>query len=132
MSRQIPWKNVRREILRSSNWIVHLDKDDLNTFEGGDDDCILTLESSTSDLSEKRFALLSDMIEQKIADRNLDSITKIILFVQFPLSSPIMITEMNKINQLIDYLIPEGKDCEIKWGLSPREDDVTRIVCAMR
>lgn len=131
MNRQITWKDARRYILGSANWIVHLDEDDLNTFEGQDGN-ILVLESSTKDSSEKRFSILSKMIAECVADKNLTHINKIIIFIQFPISNPITMNEMSAANQLVDALIPEGNDCEVKWGLSPQEDDALRIVCAMK
>ena len=132
MNRQITWKEAKSEILDSSDWIVHLDENDLNTFEGQDVAPILVLESSTCDSSEKRFSMPSQIIAKSVSGRNLGSITKIIIFIQFPISNPITMNEMGAANRLVDAIIPDGRDCEVKWGLSPREDYVSRIVCAIR
>ena len=123
---------MKREILESSNWIVHLDADDLNTFESPNDENIIVQESSTRDSSEKRFSILLHKIAEKIVDKSIDSIDKVIIFIQFPISNPITMNEMSSVHQFVDLLVPEGKDCEIKWGLSPREDDVFRIICAIK
>lgn len=132
MNRQITWKEAKNEILGSSKWIVTLDENDMNTFEAQDDDLIQVLESTTRDSSEERFSILSQIIDSKVSAGTFESITKIIIFIQFPISNPITMEEMGAVNLLVDKLIQVGRDCEVKWGLSPREDDITRIVCAIR
>lgn len=52
-----------------------------------------------------------------------------LVFVQFPISLPIMMAEMNSVSEMINYITVDDI-IEIKWGLSPREDKVSRIVCA--
>lgn len=132
MNKLVFWKDVKRDILGSSNWVVHLDKEDLNNFEDSDNTPIMVLESSTIDSSDKRFSILSKRLSEIVAENNPESFSNMIIFIQFPISNPITMTEMGDVNRLVDKIIPDGKDCEIRWGLSPREDNELRIVCAMK
>lgn len=127
------WEKTKEEILKSPTWIVNLDERDFCEFDEGNDDNITVIDVSTADVTESRFNILSKQIRNNIIDIHLNcSSVKLIMFIQFPLSAPVMMSEMNNINQLTDDIIPKSAECEIKWGLSPREDNVTRIVCAIK
>lgn len=126
------WQKLKGEILNSPKWLVSLDKNDIETITGGNDNNINVLEASTMCSSDERFNILVAVILNQYNTTNLMGCNplKMLVFVQFPISFPIMMAEMNSINKLIDNIIGENMNCEIKWGLSPREDKISRIVCA--
>lgn len=127
------WEKTKEEILKSPTWIVNLDEQDFCDFDEGNADNITVIDVSIADVTESRFSILSKQIRNNLMDIHLScSSVKLIMFIQFPLSAPVMMSEMNNINQLTDDIIPKSAECEIKWGLSPREDNVTRIVCAIK
>lgn len=126
------WQQIKDEILKSPKWLVNIDGNDIESFATGNDSNIIVLEASTVDSSDERFnVLITDILNQynTINLIRCNSL-KMLMFVQFPISFPIMMAEMNSINKLIDNIIGENMNCEIKWGLSPREDKISRIVCA--
>ena len=43
-----------------------------------------------------------------------------------------MMSEMTYIQEMLEKSSHDDVECEIKWELSPREDDVSRIVCALK
>lgn len=104
---------------------------DIVTLTSGNDNNINVLEASTMCSSDERFNILVADILNQYNTTNLMGCNplKMLVFVQFPISLPIMMAEMNSINKLIDNIIGENMNCEIKWGLSPREDKISRIVC---
>lgn len=119
--------------MTSPRWIVSLDEDDLKTFQG-DDDCTITiLEAETEDITEQRLhILLGDFAKQYEALKEpCSNSIKVLIHIQFPISSPLLMSEMSVINDMADLLIPKGLDCEVKWGLSPREDNLCKITCAI-
>lgn len=128
------WKTLREEILTAPNWIVNLDVNDIDMIADADDNSVVVVEAIVEGMTENRFAKMSKILLDQLSLANVTSQSSIsmIMFIQFPLSSPIMMTEMNFVNELLDRMIPKDLDCEIKWGLSPREDDISRIVCAIK
>ena len=54
------------------------------------------------------------------------------MYIQFPLHAPIMMSEMSSIKELIDKSFINNSECEIKWGVSPREDNISRIVLSFK
>ena len=54
------------------------------------------------------------------------------MYIQFPLNAPIMMSEMSSIHELIDKSFINNSECEIKWGVSPREDNISRIVLSFK
>lgn len=126
------WQKLKGEILNSPKWLVSLDSNDVETIAEGGDCNLIVLEAYTEEHSDDRFCLLKTDISYRFKALNLEKckILRLLIFVQFPISFPIMMTEMNSINKLIDNIIGENMNCEIKWGLSPREDSISRIVCA--
>lgn len=125
------WQKIKGEILNSPKWLVSLDINDIVTLTSGNDNNINVLEASTMCSSDERFNILVADILNQYNTTNLMGCNplKMLVFVQFPISFPIMMAEMNSINKLIDNIIGENMNCEIKWGLSPREDKISRIVC---
>lgn len=125
------WQKIKDEILNSPKWLVSLDINDIVTLTSGNDNNINVLEASTMCSSDERFNILVADILNQYNTTNLMGCNplKMLVFVQFPISFPIMMAEMNSINKLIDNIIGENMNCEIKWGLSPREDKISRIVC---
>ena len=128
------WKTLREEILTAPNWIVNLDANDVDTVADADDDTVVVVEAIEENVTENRFQTLSkSLLEQlSLVDFTSQSSIAMLIFLQFPLSSPIKITEMNYVNELMDNIIPKDMDCEIRWGMSPREDTISRIVCAIK
>lgn len=126
------WQKIKGEILNSPKWLVSLDINDIVTLTSGNDNNTNVLEASTMCSSDERFNILVADILNQYNTTNLMGCNplKMLVFVQFPISFPIMMAEMNSINKLIDNIIGENMNCEIKWGLSPREDKISRIVCA--
>lgn len=126
------WQKIKGEILNSPKWLVSLDINDIVTLTSGNDNNINVLEASTMCSSDERFNILVADILNQYNTTNLMGCNplKMLIFVQFPISFPIMMAEMNSINKLVDSIVGDNADCEIKWGLSPREDKISRIVCA--
>ena len=126
------WQKIKGEILNSPKWLVSLDSNDVETIAEGGDCNLIVLEANTEEYSDDRFCLLKTDISNRFKALNLEKckILRLLIFVQFPISFPIMMAEMNSINELIDDIASDEMDCEIKWGLSPREDNISRIVCA--
>ena len=132
VSMWLTWERLKVEILNSPNWLISLDQNDIKEMES-DNSEVSVFEATTENASENRFNELSNRIANECIKACLPQAerTRILMFIQFPLSAPIMMSEMTAINKLIDKLFPDGKDCSVKWGLSPREDNISRIVCAI-
>jgi len=128
------WKKLREDILCAPSWIVNLDANDVDTITNADDDSVVVVEAIEEDVTENRFQTMSKSLLDQLYLIDFASQSRIamLIFLQFPLSAPIMMTEMSYINELMDNMIPKDIDCEIKWGMSPREDKVSRIVCAIK
>lgn len=127
------WKQIKKKIINAPHWIINLDEYDCRTFEGDGSSCIKVIEAVTREDSEVRFDRLVKEIEVGTKQfihtgmRNL----KILVFLRFPISMPILMTELSRINDLIEQQISQSFDYEIKYGLSPREDELTRIILCM-
>lgn len=127
------FEQFKEEVLTSPRWIVSLDENDLKAFQG-DDDCIITiLEAKTEDTTEQRLHTLLERIAEQykaLKESHINSV-KVLIHIQFPISAPLMMSEMSVINEMVDMILPSGTDCEVKWGLSPREDNLCKITCAI-
>ena len=125
------WQKIKDEILNSPKWLVSLDINDIVTLTSGNDNNINVLEASTMCSSDERFNILVADILNQYNTTNLMGCNplKMLVFVQFPISFPIMMAEMNSVSEMINYITVDNI-IEIKWGLSPREDKISRIVCA--
>lgn len=127
------FEQFKEEVLTSPRWIVSLDENDLKVFQG-DDDCIITiLEAKTEDATEQRLHTLLERIAEQykaLKESHINSV-KVLIHIQFPISAPLMMSEMSVINEMVDMILPSGTDCEVKWGLSPREDNLCKITCAI-
>lgn len=124
------WQQIKNEILKSPKWLVSIDGNDIESFATGNDSNIIVLEASTVDSSDERFnVLITDILNQynTINLIRYNSL-KMLMFVQFPISFPIMMVEMNSINEMTNYITVDDIS-EITWGLSPREDNKSRIIC---
>ena len=127
------FEQFKEEVMTSPRWIVSLDENDLKAFQG-DDDCIITiLEAKTEDATEQRLHTLLERIAEQykaLKESHINSV-KVLIHIQFPISVPLMMSEMSAINEMVDMILPSGTDCEVKWGLSPREDNLCKITCAI-
>ena len=127
------FEQFKEEVLTSPRWIVSLDENDLKAFQG-DDDCIITiLEAKTEDATEQRLHTRLERIAEQykaLKESHINSV-KVLIHIQFPISAPLMMSEMSVINEMVDMILPSGTDCEVKWGLSPREDNLCKITCAI-
>ena len=118
------FEQFKEEVLTLPRWIVSLDKDDLKAFQGDDDCAITILEAETEDATEQRLHILLGNIakQYKALEEPRTNSVKVLIHIQFPISAPLM---------MVDMIIPTGMDCEVKWGLSPREDNLYKITCAI-
>ena len=132
MSMWLTWERLKEEILNSPNWLINLDENDVRKMES-DNSEVSVFEATTEDASENRFNELSNRIAEECIKACLPQAERprMLMFIQFPLSAPIKMIEMAAIEELIDRLFPDDKDYSVKWGLSPREDKISRIVCAI-
>lgn len=133
VSMMTTWDSLKMDIINSPRWIVNIDMYDLKAFEGDNADNIIVIDFETSDMSENRFMYLTNSVIGQIKGMGgiMPMATKAMVYIQFPLSSPLMMEELSAIHNLVEEIIPSESDCEIMWGMSPREDDVSRIVCAI-
>ena len=127
------FEQFKEEVLTLPRWIVSLDKDDLKAFQGDDDCAITILEAETEDATEQRLHILLGNIakQYKALEEPRTNSVKVLIHIQFPISAPLMMSEMSAINEMVDMIIPTGMDCEVKWGLSPKEDNLYKITCAI-
>ncbi len=127
------FEQFKEEVLSSPRWIVSLDENDLKTFHGDGDRSTTILKATTKDATEQRLQILFDDIAEqyKALEAPRSGNTKALIYILFPISSPFLMSEMSIINDMVDLLIPKGLDCEVKWGLSPREDNLCKITCAI-
>ena len=127
------FEQFKEEVLTLPRWIVSLDKDDLKAFQGDDDCAITILEAETEDATEQRLHILLGNIakQYKALEEPRTNSVKVLIHIQLPISAPLMMSEMSAINEMVDMIIPTGMDCEVKWGLSPREDNLYKITCAI-
>lgn len=123
----------KAKILTSPHWIVSLDENDIRSFQGNDDGQIIILESSTENSTDQRLQILFDCIAEqyKVLSLPCCKCIRLLIHIQFPISVPLMMSEMNIINDMVDMIIPPDIDCEVKWGLAPREDGMCKITCAI-
>ena len=110
------FEQFKEEVLTSPRWIVSLDENDLKAFQG-DDDCIITiLEAKTEDATEQRLHTLLERIAEQykaLKESHINSV-KVLIHIQFPISAPLMMSEMSVINEMVDMILPLGTDCEVK------------------
>lgn len=127
------FEQFKEEVITSPRWIVSLDENDLKAFQG-DDDCTITiLEAETEDATEQRLRILFDDIAKQFNAQEYPcgNSVKVLIHIQFPITAPLMMSDISVISYMVDLLIPKGLDCEVKWGLSPREDNLCKITCAI-
>lgn len=130
----LSWSQLKAEILSTKNWLIKLDENDLKTIEGNEAICMQVFEATTVSKEATRLKDLSNSILVQIknsVEPNMSSIT-LLMMVQFPEHAVATIEEMNYINDLVEEILQSCSECEIKWGTSSREDNITRIVCAVR
>lgn len=125
------WSSVKEEILNSRSWVIHLDEGDIDAFEDGGIECISVFEAITEDTSENRFKYLGEQISESFPPTLIGNYSKLLMYIQYPASSPIMMSELDFIQRMMNILLAEKDDCEIKWGLLPREGSVFRVVCSI-
>ena len=127
------FEQFKEEVTTLPRWIVSLDENDLKDFQGDNDGTITILEAATEDATQQRLSiLLEDITEQYNAlEYPCGNSVKELIHIQFPISVPLMMSEMSAINEMVDLILPSGMDCEVKWGLSPREDNLCKIACAI-
>lgn len=128
----LSWSRLKEEILNSPNWLVRLDENDVKVFEDGGVETIRLFEAITEDMTENRFIMLGKEIIQSVYPDAIGNTCKVLIYIQFPISFPIMMAEMSSIPNMIEKLIPNETECEIKWGMSPREDNLSRIVLSIK
>lgn len=94
---------------------------------------IVILRTSTDDSTERRLHILFDDIAEqyKALKPCANSVKGLLIHISFPISSPLLMSEMSIINEMVGMVIPSGLDCEVKWELSPREDCLCKITCAI-
>ena len=131
-SEWLNWEHVKEEILNYPRWIIHLDENDVKSFEAESPENVDVLEAITEDNSENRFNILWNQIFESLLFNTEHQYNKILMYIQFPLNAPIMMSEMSSIQELIDKSFINNSECEIKWGLSPREDNISRIVLSFK
>lgn len=131
-SEWLDWEHVKEEILNYPRWIIHLDENDVKSFEAESPENVDVLEAITEDNSENRFNILWNKIFESLLFNTEHQYNKILMYIQFPLNAPIMMSEMSSIQELIDKSFINNSECEIKWGLSPREDNISRIVLSFK
>ncbi len=127
------FEQFKEEVMTSPRWIVSLDENDLKDFQGDGDGIITILETATEDATEQRLRILfGDIAKQYNArEEPCDNSVKVLIHIQFPISVPLMLSEMSAINEIVDLILPSGMDCEVKWGLPPREDNLCKIAFAI-
>lgn len=123
------WEKLKSEILDSPRWYVNLDMYDLKSFEGDNAEDIIVIESETTDMSENRLNAITESLIDQFKDVNIPA--KAMIYIQFPKSSPLIMEELSAVHNLVEEIIPANSDCQVMWGMCPREDDVSRVVCAI-
>lgn len=130
-SEWLNWERFKEEILGSCRWIVSVDQYDLKSFEGESPKDIKIIETSTSNMSDDRFdCLVHSLQERKIIINH--AVAKLLVFIQFPISAPVTMEEMRKVNELVELFDFSSDDCDVMWTMSPRDDNITRIACAIK
>ena len=130
-SEWLNWERFKEEILSSCRWIVSIDQYDLESFEGKTSTDIKIIETTTSYMSDDRFDCLIDSLQERKIIIN-HAVTKLLVFIQFPISAPVTMEEMRKVNELVELFNFSSDDCNVMWTMSPRDDNITRIACAIK
>ena len=130
-SEWLNWERFKEEILSSCRWIVSIDQYDLVSFEGKTSTDIKIIETTTSYMSDDRFDCLIDSLQERKIIIN-HAVTKLLVFIQFPISAPVTMEEMRKVNELVELFNFSSDDCYVMWTMSPRDDNITRIACAIK
>ena len=126
------FEQFKEEVMTSPRWIVSLDENDLKTFQGDNQSSIVILQAATEDITQHLHSLFDDIAEQYEAlEISCGNSTRVLIHIQFPITAPLMMSDISVISYMVDLLIPKGLDCEVKWGLSPREDNLCKITCAI-
>ena len=127
------FEQFKEEVMTLPRWIVSLDENYLKAFQGDGNSTIMILEAETGGATKQRLNILLDCIAEqyKALEKSCGGNVKVLIHIQFPISAPLMMSEMSAINEMVDMIIPSGTDCEVKWGLSPREDNLCKITCAI-
>ena len=130
-SEWLNWERLKEEILGSSRWIVSIDQYDLVSFEGENSKDIKIIETATTNTSDDRFDCLVHSLQERMIIIN-HAVKKLFVFIQFPLSVPVTMEEMRKVNKLVEFFVYGSEDCEVMWTMSPSDDNITRITCAIK
>lgn len=127
------WSHFKEEIA-NSNMSIQFNKKELEIFEKSDDSNITIIEASISETAHNRFQKLADMLSLQISKAQLyESLNiRMLIFVQIPFKAGITYDELKNRDKLVNTTIPANVTCEVQWGLAPREDDTTKIICAIR
>jgi len=129
VSMMTTWDKLKEEILNAPRWYVNIDMYDLKSFEGDGAEGIIVIEAETTDRSENRLNAITESLIAQIKGFNVPQ--KAMIYIQFPKSSPLIMEELNAVHNLVEETIPTNSDCQIMWGMSLREDDLSRVVCAI-
>ena len=132
-SEWLNWERIKEEILNTNNWLINLDRTDIEYFEEDNPECIKVVEASTCDTSEDRFERLIDSLKSKICELT-PCTNKMLVIIQAPVSAPITMCEIESGKKLLE-LYPnkdDYKDIIIWWGVTTRNDTTTRILCAIQ
>jgi len=123
------WGKLKEEILNSPRWYMNIDMYDLKSFEGDNAEDIIVIESETTDTSENRLKAITESLIGQNKDVYMPA--KAMIYIQFPKSSPLTMEELSAVHNLVEVMFPANSDCQMMWGMCPREDDVSRVICAI-
>ncbi|EFZ36589.1 hypothetical protein HMPREF0663_11502 [Hoylesella oralis ATCC 33269] len=130
----LTWAQFKEEILHSQNMMISLDSNDIQVFEEKGESAISVIEASSDDCSDKRFKIIGETLLEQYPKliRKEQASELILMSIQYPASAPIGMEEMMYIQELIGTITSSSRDCQIKWGMGAREDNISRIVVAAR
>lgn len=129
---QLTGDAIKQEILKTSSWIISLNKNDIKILDKNSHRAFF-FEVVTGKTTAQNIKQLIDNIRGNSRNVNWDNClsVKLLIHLQLPRIAPTTMEAMTKIRKFANILIPSTISCEVQWGLSLREDNICRAVCAV-
>lgn len=129
---QLTGDAIKQEVLKTSSWIISLNRDDIKILNPSRHRAIF-FEVVTGKTTAPDIKQLIDNIRGNSRNVNQDNClsVKLLIHLQLPRTTPTTMEAMMKIRKFANILIPSAISCEVLWGLSLREDNICRAICAV-
>lgn len=128
-NKTLTWPKVKQEVIACTNWLSEITSDDLLWAENWKN--IVVLESLTETCSKGMFSELITDMKKQLIDNNLYDRRCKLVYIQIPKSFSLSVIEINNVKELIYSLYQNQGDIVLLWGISQRDNNISRMLCAV-